>query len=178
VSTLAFTSGPKLSRPVRVGKADTCLFGGLNATASTVAWLVNGAALKGATGLDFTPAAADLGRELSCSVTLANAGGSLTRKSAAVKVALGAPLRVVRKPMLTGSRTAGKPESVTSGSWTPAAISYSYQWYLGSSAIAHATSRRYTPPAKDRGKRLHCVVTAHRVGYADGRYATASVTLS
>ena len=55
VSTLAFTSGPKLSRPVQVGKADTCQFGGLNATASTVAWLVNGATVKGATGRDFTP---------------------------------------------------------------------------------------------------------------------------
>ena len=55
VSTLAFTSGPKLSRPAQVGKADTCQFGGLNATASTVAWLVNGAVLKGATGRDFTP---------------------------------------------------------------------------------------------------------------------------
>jgi hypothetical protein len=178
VSTLAFTSGPKLSGPSRVGKADSCLFGGLNATASSIAWLVNGAVLKGAAGRDFTPTAEDLGKELSCSVTLKNAGGSLTKKSAAVKVALGAPLTVVRKPVLSGSHEAGKPESVTSGTWAPAATSYSYQWYLGSSAIARATSARYTPPARDRGKTLHCVVTGHRPGYASGRYATPSVTLS
>jgi hypothetical protein len=115
VSTLAFTSGPKLSGPSRVGKAGICLFGGLNATASSVAWLVNGA---------------------------------------------------------------GKAESVTSGTWAPGASSYSYQWYLGSSAIAHATSARYTPPSRDRGKTLHCVVTAHRPGYASGRYATPPVALS
>ena len=178
VSTLAFTSGPKLSSPSRVGKADTCLFGGLNATASGVAWLVNGAVLKGAAGRDFTPTASDLGKELSCSVTLKNAGGPLTKKSAAVKVALGAPLTVVTKPTLSGSHKAGKPESVTSGTWAPGASSYSYQWYLGSSAIAHATSARYTAPTKDRGKTLHCVVTAHRPGYASGRYATPSATLS
>jgi streptogramin lyase len=178
VSTLAFTSGPKLSGPPRVGKADTCLFGALNATASSIAWLVNGAVLKGAAGRDFTPTAAELGKELSCSVTLKNAGGSLTKKSAAVKVALGAPLTVVKKPVLSGPHKAGKPESVTSGTWAPGATSYSYQWYLGGSAIAKATSARYTAPTKDRGKTLHCVVAAHRPGYASGRYATASVTLS
>lgn len=178
VSTLAFTSGPKLSAPSRVGKADTCLFGGLNATASTVAWLVDGAVVKGATGREFTPSAADLGKELSCVVTLTNAGGSLAKRSAAVKVAEGTPLLAVRKPALSGPHQAGKPESVTSGTWTPAASSYSYQWYLGRSAIAHATADRYTAPAKDRGKTLHCVITAHRPGYASGRYATGSVTLS
>jgi virginiamycin B lyase len=178
VSTLAFTSGPKLSGPSRVGEVGSCLFGGLNATASTVAWLVNGAVLKGADARDFTPAAADLGKELSCSVTLKNAGGSLTKTSAAVKIALGAPLTVVKKATLSWSHKPGKPESVTPETWASGASSYSYQWYLGSSAIAHATSARYTAPAKDRGKTLHCVVTAHRPGYASGRYATPSVTLS
>jgi hypothetical protein len=178
VSTIAFTSGPKLSGPAQVGKVSTCLFGGLNVSAATVAWLVNGVAVKGATGRTFTSAAADLGKELSCLVTLSNAGGSLTRTSAAVKVALGAALKVVKKPALAGSHKAGKAESVTAGTWAPAASSYSYQWYLGSSAITRATSARYTPPAKDRGKTLHCVVTAHRPGYASGRYATPSATLS
>jgi virginiamycin B lyase len=178
VSTLAFTSGPKLSGPSRVGKPDTCLFGGLNATATAVAWLVNGAAVNGATGRDFTPTAADLGKELSCSVTLTNGGGTLTKKSSTAKVALGAPLRVVKKPTLSGPHKAGKPESVSSGTWAPGASSYSYQWYLGKGAIARATSDRYTAPTKDRGKTLHCVVTAHRPGYATGRYVTSSVTLS
>ena len=178
LSTLAFTSGPKPSPSPRVGKADTCQFGGLNATTATVAWELNGAVVKGAAGRDFTPTAADLGKELSCAVTLKNAGGSLTKRSAAVKVALGASLRVVKKPALSGARKAGEPESVSSGTWAPGASSYSYQWYLGRSAIAHATADRYTPPAKDRGKTLHCVVTARRPGYASGRYATGSVTLS
>jgi hypothetical protein len=84
----------------------------------------------------------------------------------------------VKKPTLSGPRKAGKPESVTSGTWTPGASSFSYQWYLGSSAIAHATSDSYTAPTKDRGKALHCVVTAHRPGYASGKHATGSVTLS
>jgi streptogramin lyase len=178
LSTLAFTSGPRLSGPPRVGKPVSCLFGGRNATASTVAWLLNGVVRSGATARDFTPTAADLGRRLSCAVTLKNAGGTLKKASAAAKVTLGAPLTVVRKPALAGPRTTGKPESVSPGTWSPGATSYGYQWYLGSSAIAHATSARYTPPAKDKGKKLHCAVTAGRPGYASGRYATPSVTLS
>jgi virginiamycin B lyase len=178
VSTLAFTSGPRLSGPSKVGKADTCLFGGLNVSAGTVAWLVNGAAVKGAAGRQYTPTAAALGRALSCAVTLKNAGGSLKKTSAAVKVALGAALLAARKPALSGSHQAGKPEAVSSGTWAPAASSYSYQWYLGRGAIAGASSSRYTAPAGDRGKSLHCVVTAHRPGYANGAYATGSVTVS
>jgi hypothetical protein len=177
VSTLAFTSGPRLSRRPQVGKVVSCLFGGLNATASTVAWLVNGTVRQGATGRDFTPTAADLGKALSCSVKLTNAGGSLTKRSAAVKVALGAALLPVKKPALSGPHRAGKAESVSSGTWTPGATSYGYQWYLGSSAIAHATADRYAPPAKDRGKSLHCVVTARRPGYASGNTLAAWGTM-
>jgi virginiamycin B lyase len=178
VSTLAFTSGPKLSSPPRVGRADTCLFASLDATSSTVSWLLNGAVQKGMTGRSFTPSAADLSRDLSCSVTLVNSGGSLTKKSASVKVAVGAALKVVRKPALSGPDQAGKAESVTSGSWSPGARSYGYQWYLGSSKVTGATSSQYRPPAGDKGKKLHCVVAAHRPGYASGRYTTKSVTLS
>ena len=176
--TLVFTSGPRLTSPTRVGTADTCSFGSLNATRVAVSWLVNGTVQKGATARTFTPAAADLGKALSCSVALANAGGTLTRKSAAVKVALGAPLKVERKPMLSGPHKAGHAESVSAGTWSPTASSYSYQWYLGSGKIAHATAARYTPPDRDKGAKLHCVIHASKAGYANGSYATAAVTLS
>jgi virginiamycin B lyase len=178
VFTLAFTSGPKLKSTPRVGRADACLFGSLNATTSAVSWLLNGTRQKGVTGRSFTPTAADLGKELSCSVTLSNSGGALRKKSASMKVAMGAALKVVRKPALSGPHKAGKAESVSSGSWSPSADSYSYQWYLGTGKVTGAMSPRYTPPAKDKGKKLHCAVTAHRPGYASGSYTTNSVTLS
>jgi hypothetical protein len=82
------------------------------------------------------------------------------------------------KPKLSGPHKVGKAESVSSGTWSPSATSYGYQWYLGATAIAGATSSRYTPPAKDKGQKLHCVVTAHRAGYGNGSYATTSVTLT
>jgi hypothetical protein len=176
--TLVFTSGPTLTKPTRVGQADTCSFGSLNATKATISWLVNGTAQKGATARTFTPTPADLGKTLSCSVTLANAGGALAKKSAAVKVALGAPLKVAKKPVLSGPRKAGQAESASTGTWSPTASSYGYQWYLGSGKIAHATGARYTPPARDKGAKLHCVINARKPGYADGSYATAAVTLS
>ncbi len=93
-------------------------------------------------------------------------------------MALGAALAVARKPALSGLHTTGKAEAVSTGTWSPAATSYDYQWYLGTAKIARATSSRYTPPASDRGKKLHCVVTARRAGYASGSYATPSVTLA
>jgi hypothetical protein len=32
--------------------------------------------------------------------------------------------------------------------------------------------------ARPKGKKLHCVVTAHKAGYANGTYTTPPVTLS
>jgi virginiamycin B lyase len=172
-----FTSGPRLSGPAKVGKADTCSFTNSGATSAAIRWLVSGAAQKGATARTFTPTAADVGRLLSCSVTLTNSSGSVTGTSASVKVALGAALAVVRNPVLSGPHKAGKAEAVSTGAWSPAATSYTYQWYLGTARIAHATSSRYTPPTTDKGKKLHCAVTAHRAGYASGTHATPAVTL-
>ena len=93
-------------------------------------------------------------------------------------MALGAPLKVVKKPVLSGPRKAGHAESASAGTWSPAASSYGYQWYLGSGKIAHATAARYTPPARDKGAKLHCVINAGKPRYASGSYATAAITMS
>ena len=90
---------------------------------AAIRWLVSGAAQKGATARTFTPTAADVGRLLSCSVTLTNSSGSVTGTSASVKVAIGAALAVVRNPVLSGPHKAGKAEAVSTGAWSPAATS-------------------------------------------------------
>ena len=173
-----FTSAPKLTAPTRVGHADTCAFTESAATTTAIRWLVSGVVRKGATARTFTPVAADLGKPLSCSVTLTNSGGSVVATSAAVKVALGAALTATRKPALSGPHKAGEAEAVSAGTWSPAATSYTYQWYLGTTAIARATSSHYTSPTKDKGKKLHCVVTAHLAGHGNGTYTTPAVTLT
>jgi virginiamycin B lyase len=92
---------------------------------------------------------------------------------------LSAPtLTVVTAPALSGPAQAGMAESVSTGTWSPSATSYSYQWYLGSSKISGATAATYVPPAADSGMQLRCVVTAHRADYVNGSYVTSPVTLS
>ena len=172
-----FTSGPRLAGPAQVGKADTCSFASSGATTTAVRWLLRGTAVKGATAVTFTPSAADLGQSLSCSVTLTNAGGSTAATSASVKVGLGAALRVVSNPTLKGPHKVGKAESVSPGTWSPSASTYAYQWYLSTAKITGATSSHYTPTTTEKGKKLHCVITARKPGYASGIYATPSVTV-
>jgi hypothetical protein len=52
-------------------------------------------------------------------------------------------------PVLAGSPRVGSILSVTHGSWSPAASSYGYQWYLGHSKIPGAISSHYKLVAKD-----------------------------
>ena len=174
----AFSAGPVLSGPDRVGKVDTCSFSSTNAGSASVSWLVNGTAETGATGIHFTPPGTDLAKQLSCSVTLSAVGGSLTRSSTKAVVVLGAALTVVHAPTLSGSHTVNNIESVSSGSWSPGAISYGYQWYLGAAKIAGATSSHFTPQSTDLSMKLHCVVTALHLGYANGTYTTPSVSIT
>ena len=76
------------------------------------------------------------------------------------------------KPMLSnsshGAAKVGTKESVTKGKWSPKATSYKYQWYIGSKKIKHATKSSLKLTKKDAGKKLTCVVTAHRAHYKAG----------
>lgn len=72
------------------------------------------------------------------------------------------------KPAISGKPKVGKRLKASTGSWSPAATSYAYQWYRGKKEIAgkKAERKRYKVVAADRGKRLKVKVTASRAGYA------------
>ncbi|HEX4059448.1 MAG TPA: hypothetical protein VHY58_00380 [Streptosporangiaceae bacterium] len=89
----------------------------------------------------------------------------------------GPALKVTTAPAVSGTPTVGSTLSVTSGVWSPAATSYSYQWYLASKPISGATSSFLPLTTADKGS-VYVVVTAYKVGYVNGSYKSTPVTVT
>jgi hypothetical protein len=89
----------------------------------------------------------------------------------------GPALKVTTAPAVSGTPTVGSTLYVTSGVWSPAATSYSYQWYLASKPISGATSSFLPLTTADKGS-VYVVVTAYLVGYVNGSYKSAAVQVT
>lgn len=71
-------------------------------------------------------------------------------------------------PIVSGKARVARTLKVKGGSWTPAAVSLSYQWLRSGKAIAKATKAKYRLTTKDKGKRISVRVTATKSGYTTG----------
>ncbi len=69
------------------------------------------------------------------------------------------PVNTVR-PAITGIAQVGQTLTVTNGTWSGNAASYSRQWQRGGANIAGATASTYVCVAADVGFAIRCVVTA------------------
>ncbi|MFN8170090.1 MAG: hypothetical protein U0S36_15100 [Candidatus Nanopelagicales bacterium] len=74
-------------------------------------------------------------------------------------------LAVRAKPAISGTRKKGATLTASTGSFSPAATSYSFQWKRNGKAIAKATKKTYKVKTADKGKKLTVAVTAKRAGY-------------
>jgi hypothetical protein len=69
------------------------------------------------------------------------------------------------KPTISGTAQVGKKLTANPGAWKPSSAKLSYQWYRGSSKIAGATEKTYTPTKADKGRTVKVKVTAKKSGY-------------
>jgi hypothetical protein len=132
----------------------------------TYQWRIDGGAIAGATKSIYTLGTGVIGRSLTVSITGSEVGyTSITRTSAPITPT---PLDFTAVPFgvaVTGAFQVGHTVTVSHGTWSPAATSYQYQWFLDSTAIAHATSASYKIPASAAGHLLIARVTGVRAGY-------------
>ncbi|TBN56276.1 carboxypeptidase regulatory-like domain-containing protein [Glaciihabitans arcticus] len=129
--------------------------------------------IAGATQSTFTPTAAYKGLRLRVVITGAGTG-YLTRtviSNTTAVVAAGSGLGVITQPVVSAAPAFNQTISVTTGSWSPAPTSYSYQWKVSGSdgtptvPIAGATKASYLIPSASLGKTYAVTVTANRAGY-------------
>lgn len=131
----------------------------------TYRWNRNGTAIPGATASSYTPVPADLGAQITVTVT----GSSVTvdepvSATSAPTAPVTAGTLTAGTPTITGTAAVGSILTAVPGTWT-AGTSLSYQWHRNGDPIAGATGSTYTPVAADRGAALLVTVTGTLDGY-------------
>ncbi|MFF3215439.1 hypothetical protein ACFYYB_32985 [Streptomyces sp. NPDC002886] len=86
-----------------------------------------------------------------------------------------APIRSTAAPTVKGTAVVGGKVTATTGSWSPAADSHTYQWQADGKTIAGATAASYTLPSTLQGKKLTVVVTARKAGHPKVKASSAAV---
>lgn len=85
--------------------------------------------IAGATDSSYIPVAADLGHRLRVRVTATNGDGSSTASSAPTAAVVAATIPAASSaPSISGISEQGQTLTATTGAWTSAPSSYSYQW--------------------------------------------------
>ena len=108
---------------------------------------------------------ADLRKVISLQVTVTQIGYTDAVASSAntSPVAPGTFLNT-REPAVVGTAQVGVPLTADKGAWTPKA-SVAYQWVVGGTEVAGATSKSFTPRPQDLGLPVTVEIMASRPGY-------------
>jgi hypothetical protein len=125
-------------------------------------------AIHGATATTYKLAAQDVTQTIGLTVNASTSAGKASAYASLVGpvAAGGASLIATAQPAVSGTGAKGKPVSVTSGTWSPAATAYSYAWQRCNAngricaPVAGATLATYTVVAADSGHQLLAVVQA------------------
>jgi hypothetical protein len=136
----------------------------------TYQWKANGVAITGATAATYKPAAAQVGKTITVTVTeqrTAGKGGyAITSKtSAATAAVVAGTLGPAPVPAITGPAKVGSTLTAVPGTWGPAPVALTYQWKANGVAITGATAATYKVAAAHRGKTLTVTVTGTKAGY-------------
>ncbi|HKT56928.1 MAG TPA: CHAP domain-containing protein [Microbacterium sp.] len=81
------------------------------------------------------------------------------------------------KPVITGTVAVGQVVTVKDGSWAPAPITITHQWFRNGEAIAGETGTTHKIVAADAGQQLTVVSTGGRAGLISAAATSAAVTV-
>ena len=168
---------PAISGQLTVGQVLSADPGVWSPTPVTFAYQWNraGVAIAGATAQTYTTVAADGGKQLTVAVTGSKASYfsvATTSPSVLVNYAL-----TTVAPTVTGTPTVGQRVTAVPGTWGPAPVVLSYQWYRDGSAIAGATASSYLLTVADSSTNLTVRVTGVKAGYTTVVRSSAELTI-
>lgn len=103
-----------------------------------------------------------------------------TRFAQATVTTAAAPLPPVTTatPTISGTAAVGRTLTAAAGAWTPAPVTFAYQWMRGNTPIAGATSATYTATAADLGASVSVRVTGSKSGYSSASADSSAVTIA
>ncbi|WP_137844446.1 carboxypeptidase-like regulatory domain-containing protein [Microbacterium sp. 2FI] len=166
-SMIEATSAPQVTGSARVGSKLTHTDGEWSVTglSFTRQWFRGAEVIGGATGVDYSIVADDLGRTISVAVTAHREGFSSTTASSAAtsEVAVGEIATAV--PTISGTLAVGATLTAKLGIWT-SGTTIAYEWLRDGSAISGATASVYKLTTSDVGKAISVRVRGTKAGYA------------
>lgn len=131
----------------------------------TYTWSVDGQVVADATSSTYTPIAPDYGHTITVSVAASRHGYmTATAVSVATVAVVRGTLTMHTAPSITGTPRVGAPLTAVPGTWSPEAT-FTYQWYVGMTAISGATGKSFTPNRSQLGHTIHVRVVARRAGF-------------
>ncbi|WP_025134054.1 hypothetical protein [Leucobacter sp. PH1c] len=140
-----------------------------------IQWKRNGAAIAGATGVNYTLTAKDLGATISATVTSSLPGYTTAALTARAAKPVAAGALTAPAPKISGSAVVGTTLTSSVSGWKPGGVALKYQWKRNGAAIAKATGSRYTLTSADAGKKITLSVTGALTGYTS-RTVTSTAT--
>ncbi|CAH0135421.1 hypothetical protein SRABI26_00332 [Arthrobacter sp. Bi26] len=166
--TLGPAPVPTITGTAKVGSTLTAAPGtwGPAPVALAYQWKANGAAITGATAATYKPAAAQVGKTITVTVTGTKAGYTTMSKTSTATVAV-APgtLGPAPVPTITGTVKVGSTLTAAPGTWGPAPVALAYQWKANGAAITGATAATYKLTTAQAGKTITVTVTGTKTGY-------------
>ena len=166
------TATPKITGTAKVGNVLTANPGTWKPAPVDLSyqWKVGGKAVSGATASTFTVPASANGKSTKGKTITVTVRGSKTgylsasKTSKATKKVKAGTLAGVT-PTITGIGTVGQILTATTGTWAPAPVTLSYQWYRNGKKIKNAKSLTYTLVKADKGKKITIKATGKKTGY-------------
>ena len=163
---LTNTTKPTVSGTVKVGGTVTASPGSWTPSATyRYRWLLDGAAITGATSKSYVPTAAQQGHQLSVRVTASRTSYPSTNAYSAKTVVAPGKLTATKLPSISGEARVDTKLTGVNGSWTPTGATYAYQWLASGVPIPGMTDPTFTPGPEFAGKHIRFRVTATKPGY-------------
>ncbi|WP_430867813.1 excalibur calcium-binding domain-containing protein [Demequina aurantiaca] len=132
--------------------------------ALTYQWKRDGVNVTGATASSYLLKSADAGRQISVTVT-GKKSGYTTQSRSSSGASVHRLFSTAPTPKVTGTPTVGYTLTMSRGTWSPSATTYSYQWYRDSAKISGATKTTYKAQTADAGHKITVAVTSRKSGY-------------
>ncbi|MWV58922.1 hypothetical protein [Rathayibacter sp. VKM Ac-2754] len=168
---------PTITGTLKVGSTLTANAGTWDAgTTLSYQWKKNnGVYISGATSKTYVLKGSDAGATLTVSVTSTKPGYSPATKTSATTAAVAQGTLVGATPTISGTARVGQVLTATPGTWTPAPVTLTYQWFRGTTAISGATASTYKLVTADKAASITVKVTGTKTGYTTLVKASAAV---
>jgi len=169
---------PTVTGTAKVGSTLTAVPGTWGPSPVTLAyqWYAAGTAISGATAGTYVPTSTTLGKAITVSVSGAKAGYTTATRTSAATAAVVAGTLTAPTPTISGTKAVGSTLTAVPGTWGPAPVTLTYQWYRSGVAISGATASTYKLTTTDQTRTMTVKVTGAKAGYLTTARTSAATT--